>query len=100
MSAPEPRLGFIPEQGKAQLGKVAVLGVVDLNNTPWVLSAADLAAIDNDLLLASDQRKRKEGAKLAVLLNSLFIILFRVEGEVVDWDIVVLNVLHDLSYTK
>lgn len=86
----------IPEKGKAQLGKVAVLGVVDFNNTPRVLSASDLAAIDHDLLLASDQGEGEKGSQFAVLINGLLVILFGVVGEVVDWDVVVFNVLHDL----
>jgi len=45
---------------------------------------------------------REEGAyaQLAVVGNGLFIILFDVVREVVDWNVVVLNVLHDLRRTK
>ena len=44
----------------SELGKVAVLCIVDLNKAPWILSGTDFAAIDNNLLLTSDQGKWKE----------------------------------------
>lgn len=86
----------IPKKGKAQLSKVAVLGVVDLNDTPRVLSATDLAAVHHDLLLASNQGEGEKGSQFAVLINGLLVILLGVVGEVVDWNVVMLNVLHDL----
>lgn len=35
-------------------------------------------------------------AKLAVILNSLFVVFLNIIGEVVDGDVVVLDILHDL----
>lgn len=47
------------------------------------------------------KRISKEGAKFtcpkfAIVLNGLFIVFLKIVGEVVDRDVVVLNVLHDL----
>lgn len=39
---------------------------------------------------------RRAHPELRVLGNDLVVVLFRVEGEVVDRDLVVLDVLHDL----
>ena len=90
----------IPEQCETQLGKVAVLSVVDLNNAPWVLSTTNLTTVHDDLLLATDERKGKQGSQLAVLLNGLLIILLGVVREVVDWNVVVFDVLHDLVFRQ
>jgi len=35
--------------------------------------------------------------QLAVVLDGVFVILFHVVGEVVDWDVIVFDILHDLS---
>ena len=43
-----------------QVDKFAVVLVLDIDNTPTVLSAADLLAIDNNVLLATDDGKRND----------------------------------------
>lgn len=43
-----------------QVDKFAVVLVLDIDNTPTVLSAADLLAIDNNVLLATDNGKRND----------------------------------------
>lgn len=70
-------------------------GVVDLHNSPWVLTSADLATTDLDSLLRTNNSERHQTPELGVLLHSVFIVLFNIVREVVDGNAVVLNVLHD-----
>ena len=43
-----------------QVDKFAVILVLDIDNTPTVLSAADLLTVDNNVLLATDNGKRND----------------------------------------
>jgi hypothetical protein len=75
--------------------EVGVARVVDLDNTPWVLARANLAATDLHDLLGTDNCKGHEAPQLRILLNSVLVVLLDIVGEVVDGNAVVLNVLHD-----
>lgn len=69
--------------------------VVDLNNTPGVLTSANLTTANLNDVLRADNSKRHESAQLGVLLDGVLIILINIIREVVDGDSVVLNILHD-----
>ena len=80
----------------AELDKVAVLLVVNLNDTPWVATSADLAAIGTgDLGGSSDNCERNLGQDLVVLGNRLVVIKL-VARTLEDLDVVVLNIGKDL----
>lgn len=53
-----------PEQEVPQVDELAVALVLDINHTPTVLSASDLLAVDNDVLLGADHG---EGNKVLYL---------------------------------
>ena len=91
-----------------------MLGVVDLGDTPRVDACTNRLAVNHDLLFRADDREGEQGleargqlmgrvprrgtyAKLAVLLDGLLVIFLNVVREVVDGDVVVLDVLHDLE---
>jgi hypothetical protein len=38
----------------SQFGKVTVFGVVDLNHTPWVLTATNTTTLDDNFLFTAD----------------------------------------------
>ena len=69
--------------------------VVNLNNTPGVLTSANLATANLNDVLRADNSKRHEAAQLGVLLDGVLVILINVIREVVDGDSVVLNIFHD-----
>ena len=75
--------------------EVRVAGVINLNNAPGVLPSTHPPAVDLDDLLRPDNGERHEAAKLGVLLNRIFIILFNIIREIVNRDAVMFNVLHD-----
>jgi hypothetical protein len=80
----------------AELDEVAVLLVVNLNDTPRVTTSADLAAIGaGDLGGGSDNCERNLGQDLVVLGNRLVIIKL-VTGTLEDLDVVVLDIRKDL----
>lgn len=80
----------------AELDEVAVLLVVNLNDTPWVATSADLAAIGaGDLGSSSDNCKRNLGQDLVVLSNRLVVIKL-VTRALEDLDVVVLDIRKDL----
>lgn len=51
------------EQRRAEAAKVAVLGVVDLDDAPRVATRADELATDLNLLLGSNDGERKQGLR-------------------------------------
>lgn len=75
--------------------EVRVTRVVNLHNTPWVLTGPDCAATDLNSVLRTDNSEWHEASKLGVLLNRVLVVLFDIVREVVDRDTVVLDVLHD-----
>ena len=80
----------------AELDEVAVLLVVNLNDTPRVTTSADLAAIGaGDLGGSSDNCERNLGQDLVVLGNRLVVIKL-VTGTLEDLDVVVLDIRKDL----
>lgn len=84
------------EQRAAEAAEVAVLGVVDLNDAPRVDARADELAVNLDLVLGADDGEGHESAEFGVVGDGVLVVLLDVVREVVDGDVVVLNVLHDL----
>lgn len=81
----------------AQLDKVAVLLVVHLDETPWVFTSSDLAAVSaGDLGVGTDNSKGDLGHDLVVFGDGLIIIEF-ISGALEDLDIVVLDIGEDLT---
>lgn len=83
------------QQGGSNGKEVRVARVVNLDNTPGVLTGAHLAATNLDSLLGADNGKRHEASQFGVLLDRILVILLNIVREVVDGDAVVLDVLHD-----
>lgn len=83
------------QQGGSNGEEVRVARVVNLNNTPWVLTGPNCAATDLNNILRSDDSERHKTSKLSVLLDRVLVVLFDIVREVVDRDTVVLDVLHD-----
>ena len=48
----------------------------------------------------TDMEGEKTHPKLAVVLNSVFVILFNIVWEVVDGDVVILDVFHNLETSR
>jgi hypothetical protein len=85
------------DQHLAQLDKVAVLLVVDLDDTPGVATATNTAAIGcGDLRVGTDNGEGNLGHDLLVLGNSLLIVKL-VAGTLEDLDGVVLDIGKDLE---
>lgn len=55
----------------SQVDELAVVLVFDVDNTPAVLSTADLLAIDNDVLLAADNCERDDVLCVQALVQVL-----------------------------
>lgn len=72
-----------------------MLGVVNLDDTPWVAADADQLATDFNLLIGTDDAEGKHGAELGVVLDGLFVVFLDIVRKVVDRNVVVFNVLHD-----
>ena len=81
----------------AQLDKVAVLLVVDLNDTPGVATAADLATFGSgDLGVGTDNGKGDLVHNFVVLGNGLLVVEL-VARALEDLNVVVLDVAEDLE---
>jgi hypothetical protein len=83
------------QQGRPNGKEVGVTRVVHLHHTPRVLAGANLPAANVHHVLGADNGERHQAAKFGVLLHRVLVILLDVVGEVVNWDSVMLNVLHD-----
>lgn len=83
------------EQGTANGQEVGVPGVLDLDNTPGVLSGAHFPVINLDKVLGANNSKGHQSTELGVLLHGILVILLNIVGEVVDGDAVVFDVLHN-----
>lgn len=83
------------QQGGSNGEEVRVARVVNLHNTPWILTGPNCAATDLNSILRSDDSEWHKTSKLGVLLNRVLVVLFDIIREVVDRDAVVLDVLHD-----
>lgn len=83
------------QQGGPNGEEVRVTRVVNLDNTPGVLTGAHLATTDLDSVLGADNGEGHEASQLGVLLDRILVVLLDVVGEVVDGDAVVLDILHD-----
>ena len=96
-----------------------MLGIIDLDDTPWIDSGTDKLSVNLDFLFRPNDGEREKGlngvkiaklasvilkdqkvayAKLAVVLNRFFVVFLNVIGEVIHRDIVMLNILHDLDF--
>ncbi|KAI6748223.1 hypothetical protein HG531_008765 [Fusarium graminearum] len=83
------------EQRRSNSEEIGVTWVVNLNNTPRVVTGANLTATNLNNILRSDNSKGHKATKLSVLLNSVLVILLNIVGEVVDGNAVVLDILHN-----
>jgi hypothetical protein len=80
-----------------QLDKITVFLIVDLDGTPWVTTAADLAAISGGYLrVCTNHGKWNLRHDLLVLGNGFFVIKF-VTGSLEDLDGVVLDIGKNLD---
>jgi hypothetical protein len=85
------------DQHLAQLDKVAVLLVVDLDDTPGVATATDATTISSvDLGVGTNNGERNLGHDLLVLSNGLLVIKL-VAGTLEDLDGVLLDIGEDLE---
>lgn len=85
------------DQHLAQLDKVTVLLIVDLNGTPGVATATNLTAVgSSDLRVGTNNSEGNLGHDLIVLSNSLLVVEL-VTGSLEDMDRVVLDIGSDLS---
>lgn len=75
--------------------EIRVSRVLDLDYTPWVLSGANLAVINLNEILRTDDGERHQATELSIFFNGVLIILLNIIGEVIDGDAVVLNIFHD-----
>jgi hypothetical protein len=75
--------------------EVGVPGILNFNDTPWILPGADTSIVDLKNVFRANYGEGHQASELSVLLNGVFIILFDVVREVVDWYSVVLDIFHD-----
>lgn len=68
--------------------------IVNLDDTPRVLSGADTAATDLDDFFGADYGERHQAAEFGVFFDGVLVIFFDVVGEVVDGNAVVFDVFH------
>lgn len=106
------------QQSRPEPSEIRMLGVVDLDYSPWVTATSDLLTVGIDDLFRADDGEWEEGLrykwsahchsrpgqlrkasypKFTVVLNRVLIILLNVVGEVVDGNLVVFDILHDLA---
>lgn len=87
------------DQNGSQLLEVAVVFVLDLGNTPRVLTTLDDAAIAGlDVLLGADDGKRHSGHKATRVLGSSLVILL--DRGLVDLDVLGLDDAHNLLIVR
>lgn len=86
----------IADEHLAELDEIAVLFVVDLDDTPRVATTADLATVrSGDFSVRSNDGKRHPGHNLLVLSNCLLVIEL-ITGALKDLDVVVFDIGEDL----
>ena len=69
--------------------------IINLNDTPWVLSGTDTAAADLDNIFSADNGKGHQTAKFGVFFHGVLVVFLDVVGEVIDGNAVVFDVFHD-----
>lgn len=93
-----------------------MFGVVDLGDTPRVDPSTNRLSVDFNLFLGADDGKGEESlntqktlrmihrteemqthSEFTVVLDRLFIILFHVIGKIINGDVIMLDVFHDLK---
>lgn len=85
------------KESTSQAGKVRVVRVVHFDDTPRVSPSSHRLAVNQNLLLGTDNRKWKKGTEGRIVSNSLLVIFFGVVGEVVDGNTIVLDIFHYLQ---
>lgn len=80
----------------AQLDEITMLFVVDLNDTPWVRTTADLTAIGSVHLLNRPDYGEGNLARNLLSFSDSLLVLVLVGGRLEDADVVVGNVRKDL----
>lgn len=83
------------EERRSDSEEVRVAGVVNLDNTPGVLTSANLSTTNLNNLLGTNNCEWHKSSELGVLLNGVLVILLDVVREVVNGNAVVLNILHN-----
>lgn len=83
----------------AEASEVGVIRVVHLSNTPGVDARTNrgLVRVNGHFLLRADDGEGEQGAKLHVLLDGILVIFLDIVGEVVNGNVVVVDILHDLE---
>jgi hypothetical protein len=84
------------ENGSTQASEVRVMRVINFNHAPRIDTSSDGLSVNLDFLFGPNNGERKKRAQLHIVLDGIFIIFLDVVGEVVDGDVIVFNVLHDL----
>lgn len=83
------------DQNRTELSEVAVLLLLDLSNTPGVLTALDdLSFVVLDILLRSDHGERHSGHQGSRMVGGMFVIVFN--GGRVDLDTLSFDNIADL----
>lgn len=106
------------QQSASQPAEVRVFRVIDLGNTPGVYPGTNGLPVTFNLLLATHNGKRKKRlrksvlkrkscpdedvtyAEFTIVLDGFLVILLNIIREVVDRNVKVLDVLHDLEKKK
>lgn len=70
-------------------------GIINLDDTPRVLSGAYTATTDLDDFFGADDGERHQAAEFGVFFDGVLVIFFDVVGEVIDGNAVMFDVFHD-----
>ena len=69
--------------------------IVHLNNSPWKHSCTNFLPLDFNNIFRTDDSKGHQAAKLVIFLNCVFIIFFNVVWEIINWNLIMIYVVHD-----
>ena len=73
-----------------------MLRVINLDDTPRIPPASNWGSANHDLLLGPDDSEWQKSPQFRIFPNSLLVVLLDIIGEIVDRDLVMVNILHDL----
>lgn len=79
----------------AQLYKVTVFGILDVDHAPWILPPTHFLASHLQDGVAPDDSERNGGLQLPVLLLKVLVLVGVAFGKLVQLDMIVLEVLQD-----
>jgi hypothetical protein len=82
------------EKGGSDREEVRVTRVVNLDNTPRILTGPNLATTNLNHIFGANNCKGHKTSELGILLDGVLIVLFDIVREVVHGDAVVLDILH------